>query len=216
VTLRAGQAPVGTTATPLSRPAPAAQEKKAAFGLARRSLLALSSMTLISSCVVADPPTYTDPTQTRPALNAFLATPPIFQVLTVQLPSTSTPTFTVPVRSEDNGERLIANFFIDYGSPTASFVGDVIVNPATFVDDSDRFITFVWQSLNSQLPGCHTMTLIVAHQSSYTRDTQTPDKNLALKDVALMTWWLNLLPDPTKETTVVGCPSQQPQVITPQ
>ncbi len=191
--------------------------KSAAFSLAQRSLVALLGMTVVSSCIVADPPTYTDPVQTRPALNAFLATPVVFQQLVIQLPATTAPTFTVPVQSEDNGERLFANFFLDYQAQAAKAslfpLGEVNVPPASFNDDTDRSITFVWSGVNTPPPGCHTLTMIVAHESTYVLNTSTPDRALALKDAALMTWWLNLLPDPTitPPPTLVPCPSQQAQ-----
>lgn len=207
-----------STATPLSRRARRLIGKRPGFGLAQQSLVAVLSMTVVSSCIVADPPTYTDPTQTRPALNAYSATPQVFQVLVIQLPTTTAPSFTVPVRSEDNGEGLNANLIVDYGSTNAFRAASTRVAPASFNDDTDRFITLTWAAVNQAAPGCHTVTLIVAHESTFPNDFDTLDPLLASKDAALLTWWLNLLPDSTKQqmtTTVVGCPSQQPTAMTP-
>jgi len=169
-------------------------------------------MTAIGSCVVADPPTYTDPTQTAPELRGAQATPKIFQVVTIQLPQVGFPTFTVPMRSEDNGEQLFANFFLDYGSTRRVFLHGQPVSPGTLSDPSDRSISFSWQAIDpTRDAGCHTITALVAHQSSFTSDLQIPDTAHA-SDVALLTWWVNVVPDPTSAAAVniAECPSQQP------
>ncbi len=214
MTPRAVHTWVEATATRLSQQAREAAGKSGAFALAQRSLLALASMTLISSCIVADPPTYTDPTQTRPELRAYLAKPPIYQVVSIQLPQVGIPSFTVPVRSEDNGERLLANFFLDFESTRVSPLGGQIIAPGTLNDPTDRSISFAWTTVNGASAGCHTITMVVAHESSFTTNPQTPDMDAAAKDAAIITWWVNVLASPTAPTSVVDCPSQQPVIST--
>ncbi|HEX3852495.1 MAG TPA: hypothetical protein VHW01_16110, partial [Polyangiaceae bacterium] len=70
--------------TPLSRHAPQIRKATVFLGLARLSLLGGLSVLLASSCVVAAPPEYVDPVQTRPVLDVGQAVPGTSQVLVVQ------------------------------------------------------------------------------------------------------------------------------------
>ena len=81
-----GQAPVtrAAPATPGSRRSRLIRKAAAFLGLARLSLLSGLSMLLASSCIVADPPEFLDPVQTRPVLDIGQADPGTSQVLVVQ------------------------------------------------------------------------------------------------------------------------------------
>jgi hypothetical protein len=202
------------SATRLSRHSRAVPGKRALLSLAWPSLQWLSIMTLVSSCIVADPPTYTDPGVTRPELAAYGAKPPVYLVVVVQ--SSDMPTFSVPVRSEDAGDQLVANFYLDYGTSNATYLGNQLLPPSTYNDTSDREISFTWTTVaafsTQSQKGCHSVSAVVAHFKSFSMNTQHIEPDVAERDAALITWWVNVNPDPGALTTLLNCPTQQ-QVV---
>lgn len=178
--------------------------------LAWEPLLWFSIMTLVASCIVADPPQYTNPSQTRPELSAYSATPAVYQVLVIQSSLSSRPTFHVPVRSEDAGEKLIATLWRDYKSANPKFINGLKVPPSAYNDTSDRFIELSWTGLNSSDDkGCHTVSMVVAHDSSFPTNQLELDPMLGEKDAAIVTWWVNVDPPAGALYTLVGCPGPQ-------
>jgi hypothetical protein len=179
--------------------------------LARESLSWFSIMFIVTSCIVADPPQYTNPVQTQPQLNGYLASPSLLQVLPVYANAPG-PTFTVPVRSEDGGEELAAVFWEDYGTAsTSSRVFSSQYKPASTYDDVGRSITSTPFSVGALDTGCHTVTLLVAHISSFSSaNTQTLDPEKAKTDAAIITWWVNVNPSQDQLTTLSNCPTQTP------
>jgi hypothetical protein len=166
-------------------------------------------MTLVTSCVVADPPQYSDPLRTRPELSAYSAKPSVSQVVIVQTPSPATPTFKVPIRSEDAGETLLVNFWLDFGSARAKFINSQFVTPSTYSDTTDRFITFLWTNVSAADAGCHTFTMVVAHLSSFPTNPQELDPVKGEQDGALITWWVNVNPPADSLYNLISCPSMQ-------
>ncbi|HEX7453271.1 MAG TPA: hypothetical protein VF294_13340, partial [Polyangiaceae bacterium] len=148
-----------TPATPLSRRAPLIRAAAAVLGLARLSLLSGFSMLLASSCIVANPPEYVDPLQTRPILDVGQAVPGTSQVLVVH--AGDHVGFSVPVRSEDAGEDLRAVFFIDQGPGSAGIFQNSQRIPASTYSDTTRPVTFPWTVPTLTPAGCHLLTLTV-------------------------------------------------------
>jgi hypothetical protein len=194
-------------ATALSRIARSVRKNRGLSRLAWQSLLWLSIMTLVTSCIVADPPQYTDPARTRPELSAYGAIPSVYQAVIIQTPSASTPSFSVPVRSEDVGEELNANFIEDYGA-SQKIIYNLVIAPSTYDDTSDRKITFFWTSVSSEDTGCHTISILVAHRTSFPTSSFVLDPMKGDSDAAIITWWVNVNPVGGITTTLVGCPSQ--------
>jgi hypothetical protein len=164
-------------------------------------------MTLVASCIVADPPQYTDPLQTRPELAAYSAKPSVYQVVVIRTPSASSPSFTVPVRSEDQGEQLLVNFWRDYGTSSVKFIDSKFIAPSVYNDTSDREVSFSWNAVSADDNGCHTVSMVVAHLGSYTTP-QLLDTKKADTDAAIITWWVNVNPPADAPLTLIGCPSQ--------
>lgn len=178
--------------------------------LAWGSLL-LGSMTFLTSCIVADPPQYTNPGQTAPQLNSYLADPPISQVLPVYSNSIGA-TFSVPVRSEDAGEDLSAVFWEDYGtaSPSSRVFNSQRLTAATY-GETGRIVTSIPFTVGATDRGCHTVSLIVAHINSFLpSNTQKLDPNKAKSDAAILTWWVNVNPSADALNTLNDCPTQTP------
>jgi hypothetical protein len=163
-------------------------------------------MLVTSSCVVADPPEYQEPVQTRPVLDVLKADPTTLRPLVVNL-NDQVP-ISVPVRSEDAGELLSAHFYIDYDAVTPNIVlNSQNIAASTYADDG-RVISFKW-TVNLSSSGCHSLSLIVAHISSFRgddTDVLIPEK--AATDATIVTWWLNVNPATgTPTSTLVNCPN---------
>jgi hypothetical protein len=206
VTLRPAPRTRAAPATALSRRPAVIRKAAAVLGLARLSLLGGLSMLLASSCIVADPPEYLNPVQTRPVLDIGQADPGTSQVLVVQ--TSQNVAFSVPVRSEDAGEDLRAVFFVDQGPGSPGVFQNSQSIPASTYNDTGRAVTFEWTVPPPPPPGpgCHLMTLTVAHRLSFdpTHDDVLNPKDQ--DDAAIVNWWLNA--DPTTDpSTLVNCPT---------
>jgi hypothetical protein len=180
--------------------------------LARPSLLGLSTMLFATSCIVADPPEYHDPVQSRPQLIVYRADPPTQQILLVDPNSSLGTNFNVPFRSEDSGEDLTGVFFLDYQvSPGERFQGSLNLTASTF-DNTERAATFTWRPVGIEF-GCHYLSLVVAHRSSFLDgDTIHLDKTKGEKDAAIVTWVVNIGPAAGQEHTLINCPVSTPPV----
>ncbi len=114
--------------------------------------------------------------------------------------------FNVPVQSEDAGEALRALFFLDYGTPAQlKLVGKTI--PASTFDNMGRTATLDWVPINVTT-GCHFVTLVVAHSSSFQSiDDDHLEPSKADDDASLVTWTVNMNPPTDGENTLPNCPS---------
>lgn len=177
-------------------------------------------MLFVGSCIVADPPEYRAPGQTRPVLNMYSAAPTQTQLLVVDASQGRNPTvnFSVQVRSEDAGEPLRAVFFLDYQMKSRTdppqlgeFNLATKTIPASTYDNVGRFFSFPWLPTSSpKVSGCHYLTLIVAHRSSFQEESEVHlDPRFADDDAALVTWTVNVLTSPANETTLASCPARE-------
>ena len=167
--------------------------------------LSLGSPVLSTGCLVAEAPEYGAPEQTPPFINTTLVTPPLFVVLEAR--PRETIQLTVPFRSEDAGEALTASLWLDYNMPNQDPQGDHEKAPAS-LDDLDRSVTISWGP-NSVPSGCHTLTLLLMHDSSYDDVLDLPKEGRDT-DVASVTWIVNKLdsavPAPG-DAVLTNCPS---------
>ncbi|HEX3851000.1 MAG TPA: hypothetical protein VHW01_08540 [Polyangiaceae bacterium] len=170
-------------------------------------------MTSVTSCIVANPPDFTDPTQTPPELNVYGTTPLLNHILVVK--SGQIVPLTVPVRSEDAGEDLTAIFFLDYGTPNSFPINQQTISASTY-NGPDRDINTSWTvvlrdpcSAGQQCPpqACHTLTLVVAHRSSFQNsDATLLDPGKAKTDASFVQWWVNANAPDDAQTTLTDCP----------
>ena len=181
--------------------------------LAREWLLWLAIMTLVTSCIVADPPQFTDPLQTPPELDVYRTLPPLNQVLVVK--TGQMVPLTVPLRSEDAGEDLTAYFYLDYGTVGSTQLNVQTISASTY-NGPPREVSTIWtvtlQKPNTpSAPTCHVLSLLVAHQNSFQKvpDATKLDPDKAKVDAAFVQWWVNANPADDMTTTLVNCPSPQ-------
>lgn len=184
-------------ATPLSyRGAP--DGRRSPFSaLARLSLVGLlASMT--TGCLMEDPPPYTQPKQTPPRLDLVAATPLLDQIIVRR---TGDPIlFTVPVASEDAGDRLLGVLLLDAGTANEDQLTSSFADAST-LDAAPRELTLSWTVRAYVTPGCHRFTLRVSHLTNFTDNSEVIDK----KDVAEAYWWANLNFEGVSGT-LVNCP----------
>jgi hypothetical protein len=190
------------SATPLSErrrrcPSP----NGALAGLARLSLVtALASM--LSGCLVDDPPPYPEPKQTPPRLDYTTATPSLNQIIRAKKGDTLD--FRIFSSSEDAGDGLKAYLYLDFNGDTSQFpVRDDDMPPST-LDDTSRFFTISWPISQTEPAGCHRLTLRVSHAKNVPILSNPP---LDPSDVAEAYWWMQLDAGPNDSNDLLNCPS---------
>jgi hypothetical protein len=168
--------------------------------VALRSTLVAGLAFVTSSCLLAEPPER-NPRQTPPILNLALAEPQITQLLVLSGPTVYP--FSIPVRSEDVGERVWFALHSNYALGAAQ--SDRIFGPESLEPshlNDVREITFP-ADLPAPAP-CYQLTLLVCHESSFTTALGLCDKDLDLEDTALATWWV--VTEEAREAGLEGCP----------
>lgn len=175
----------GRGATPVSGAAAGSTPNRWVSALARLSL-PLSSVLMVTGCLIDDPPPYAPPKQTPPRLEYHRAFPPLDRII-VARESELLP-FSIPVTSEDAGEGLQAQLLV--GEISRSFKA---IPPAT-LDDPPREISFDYQVSNDVRVGCHRIRIRVAHVSNLPDGDGAP---LDSNDLAEAYWLalLNVPPD---------------------
>jgi len=163
-------------------------------------------MLVSQACIVADPPEYQEPVQTRPVLDTASAVPLSAPVLVVDSSNKNGVKFTVPVRSEDAGENLLARFVLDYGAASEDTLGFPRI-PASTYTDTGRSAKLEGWIPKPTLKDCHVITLIVAHESTFTNlNIAKLDPLKAREDAAFMNWWVNIDPALDATQTLKNCP----------
>jgi len=167
-------------------------------------------MLLSQSCIVADPPEYRAPGQTRPVLNVYTAVPTATEVLVVT--GKASVKFTVGVRSEDAGEDLRAVFYLDYQVPPQGPERQRALNSQTITastyENAGRTASYSWPPDATSF-GCHFLSLIVAHRSTFLEsiDENRLDPRRAPDDAAIVTWTVNV-DDASSSAALEDCPTK--------
>ena len=138
-----------------------------------------------AGCVLSDPPEHGKANQTPPILFPSSAIPAVFQVLNVSPGQEEE--FNIALRSEDAGENLQAELWLDYSIVNPAFPPQlqkaIPVTAGTF-EDTQRAIDFQWDVPAVIAKGCHQLTLVVTHNSNL--EVRNPN------DIATVTWFVNV------------------------
>ncbi len=161
--------------------------------VARLSLLALA-LTLLCSCLVDDPPPYTKPKQTPPRLDYHNASPLLDALIVADTGDLLR--FEVPVTSEDAGDPLALQLFLDED------IKEVQTLAAGTLENRDRS-TNVPYRVDRKDRGCHRFKLRVAHRSNL---PSASGPALDPNDVAEAYWWANLNVAAAERGTLKDCP----------
>jgi|SoiMethySBSTD1v2_1073268.scaffolds.fasta_scaffold07202_4 hypothetical protein len=167
---------------------------------------------LAAGCVVPEPEKFREPERSPPILDLDSAAPPTNQLVQVRTGTPFVRTFTIRVRSEDLGDRLIGVLFWNYKTPLETNSRYLFPLPASTLDDPRREFSFTPDVLSlscertsERAPGCcATLTLVVTHESNLVSEggVSQPDPELSKGDRAIATWWF-----------AVDSPSDQPSLI---
>jgi hypothetical protein len=148
------------------------------------------------------PPTYSAPVQSAPIILGNQVDPPTHVVQPVIL--TSKPfnkTLTVPFRSIDGGEDLVAVLWVDYDPNELEerwedARGGIPADSRPLDEQLGRAVTFEWDA--ARFLGCRSVTVHVAHESTYPIDPKTgtfePGKLPAKDqfDIGQVTWFFDV------------------------
>jgi hypothetical protein len=155
----------------------------------------MALLSMLPSCLIDDPPPYTPPDRTPPRLDYHKASPALDQLVTAAADDLLT--FEIPVASEDAGEPLTAQFFVDN-----QFL-EYLPIPASTQDDTSRKASFSFTVLDA-LVGCHRFKIRVAHTFNLRGGNVPPaDTN----DVAEAYWWANIGLPPGEQGMLATCPT---------
>jgi hypothetical protein len=146
-----------------------------------------------------------EPEKTPPILDLSRANPPITEVITkTALERTKQINFSIPVRSEDLGDPLWAQLYLNYSIDGGTAYRGVPVPPST-LEDTSRAIVFFW-TIQGLEPGCYQLSLVVTHSSNvdFTQDSRPIDPT---RDVAIATWWMNVEQSDGTAASMAACPS---------
>jgi len=150
-------------------------------------------------------PTYTAPVQSPPIILGNLVDPSTVEVQTITLKNTppTTQPLRVPFRSIDAGERLVAVFWRDFDPNQTQeeknnrfLLAPLLPADSRPLDEQDRVVAFDFDA--SPFPGCRTVTMHLAHESTYPKDPEhginDPGKLPATNqfDIAEITWWFDV------------------------
>jgi hypothetical protein len=138
-----------------------------------------------AGCVLSDPPEHGRATQTPPILYPGSAIPAVLEVLSVKHGDREE--FNIAIRSEDVGEDLLAELWIDYSIVNPAYpplLQKAVPVAAGKFEDDTRAIDFDWDVPTSVSQGCHHLTLVVTHNSNL--EVRNPS------DIATVTWWVNV------------------------
>lgn len=159
-----------------------------------------SLLAIATSCVVSDPPEYSNPAATPPLLVLLEAFPSVGKVQIVNTGDLML--MAVPVRAEDQpGDELIARLYLDFRLDTEAVQAPLAILPVGSYDD-ERSIDMSW--VVPQLdPGCRQLMLVVTHRSNL----DSAGRPLQNRDTAVAVWWLNVN-DASSDNPMSACPKE--------
>lgn len=155
-------------------------------------------VSLATGCLAA-PPTYEERRQIPPAIVKSLVVPSLDAI--VEVLDGDGVEFKAPFHSEDLGERLQGRFHIDFkpGERLGASRYTSIVAPSTLDDDTRAFEGRI-EADDLGTPGCHSVTLIAAHESQFASNNE-PDES----KVDRITWWVHFPGESGREVLLIDC-----------
>jgi hypothetical protein len=135
-------------------------------------------------------PEYSVPSRVPPVMDSAGALPSASDVYRTQASEVD---FNVRFRSDDAGERLHVFFVLDLPAnrvepPRVQNDYFVEPDPAPFDEQTQRSLSYQWTWGSVVSSRCHTMTLILSHESNFSSSYKVDDELGA----AQLTWFLDL------------------------
>jgi len=154
---------------------------------------------LTPACLVTSTPDFEQAQQTPPFLITATANPDPTQILIIDDADLRTQQnsfeFSANVVSEDAGEQVEFQLYIDYGWPDSDLgqpfrthIGDIIPLTPSTMADTNRRVTAKWlPAINGFGLGCHTVTLIASHHFDKS-SIETSGCPVCRSDSSQITW----------------------------
>jgi len=162
----------------------------------------VAALPLLTGCLVDDPPPYRAPQQTAPRINNLRVLPRVDTIITYSFNSTEGIAFSIPIASEDAGEPVQAQLFLDFVNQQSNVKQFEPLAPAT-LDEGDRIASTVWFPQFSVVSGCHRVIVRVSHESNWRGPAELYDES----DVDEVSWFARIFVDAPGVTTLADCPS---------
>lgn len=159
-------------------------------------------------CIVADPPEYTERQSTRPHVVINASDPPTLYPIRLSVPGMGKQ-FTITIESEDAGEDLVLAFFVNYGRPGAFHYKSFRFAGSTSLTKQAPFVLEATRSLTD---GCHSLTMLAMHESSWDGINQVPYPSRLSDDVSFTHWQLYVN---VKENEIPQCPGPTANAASP-
>lgn len=197
-------APQKLSTTRLSWLGARAARVRSGFPPLARLSLALAGISMLSGCLVDDPPPFTPPRKTAPRLDVRQALPGMDRVIVTRAGELIP--FSIPVTSEDAGDPLTAHLLLDYAGDGSipDFLRPASLPPSTLDNPEPRILKLPWKVRDGVLPGCHLFTLRVTHASNVKEDA--PELAIDKADQAEAFWFATINVDPEDAGSLLDCP----------
>jgi hypothetical protein len=168
----------------------------------------------LSGCLVQEPPDLEDPERTRPFIIVGLVVPTLSEYHRREIPMDANGVAfeaTIPIQSEDLGENIALAVHQDIGTDSYRWLGSRgDIAPATMAD-GPWDITLPPVRLEDF--GCHYITAIFAHQSSFNTNPQDQfvQEDLEYSDSSSITWTVNVhgVNSTVDPTVLTDCPRSE-------
>jgi len=166
---------------------------------------------LASGCLIPEAPEYGPPQKTPIFIidDTVHPNPRNLQTISV-IEDKGSYAFGFKVRSEDANEEVVAALFYDYKKEEDSqkdeirhFLFQVNYEPGTFDEEKTIALYMTVPDPRIDVPGCHTATLMVLHESGWNDTTKQLIGTPA--DLASVTWFFSL-EDGTAPPLLSSCP----------
>ena len=165
---------------------------------------------LSTGCIIPEAPEYGAARKTPIFIDGRSIQPSLGNMLRLNLDGDDVK-FQMNIRSEDAGEGLVQALFIDYKHPTGYSYYDRPVPAGTFDTEKTILEDFSLPDPLFPLASCRTFTLMVMHESDWSRDNRSPIG--APPDLVSVTWFASL-GDPTSKE-LADCPDAATEVSKP-
>lgn len=165
----------------------------------------LLACAMTEGCLVAAPPDFEDPSPDRPNVAVGLVVPAPWQILPVERNGPHI-LFTIPFKANDAGEKVIAQFWLNWGLAGERSLDQRSWEPQA---DLEHQISWTWNPNLSVPEGCQQLTVIITHESNIS--DSSPIKPIDPALTASITWWLNVDADPMAPNSLVNCPGSAPE-----
>jgi hypothetical protein len=167
------------------------------------SVLSFGALLTVPGCLIPEASESTPPARTPPFIIYDGMSPEPHRVKPLVQNQAEALSISFEVLSEDAGEPLVGALSYDFNAGGAQ-LKDQDYPPSTLAEP--RGITMTLHVRNLIPVGCHVLTLLLMHRSSYDSGAEKPHDN-AWDDVAMVNWVVSVSsPDVEVDPRLLDCP----------